>query len=370
MSTLTIAWHGLDLNVDGYNIYRSEVPMDKNDMPFPIDSVGPNVGNYRDSGVIPKRRYYYRVGAVKNGSEAIGPEYVLNAFGTYLVVGIGDKYIKKLNPENGELIWSAYVSGRPYSITCDVDGHVYVGTDTSRVRKHDSDTGDYIWQYNGLNDQCRSIVVDNDNGFLYVGSEGSEIKKLDLEGNEIWSYSEREGNYVDAVRSMDIDPEGNIYTGQNNDEMRKIDPNGKTIWVDSDYNESLRDVFYRDGYIYSASRSSLIRKQYADGSGVVWNASPNQSYAYSIVADSDGYVYSGGYGNRIQKTDPNGNNVNTGNWPFEEHTGNVSHLGIDLENYIYSGGADDYIKKSNPDGYEVWSIRESTFIDSLAVISY
>ena len=62
MATLILTWKDFNLNEDGFNIYRSETPMDVGNMPSPIATVGSNVGSYDDTTGVVGTAYYYRVG--------------------------------------------------------------------------------------------------------------------------------------------------------------------------------------------------------------------------------------------------------------------------------------------------------------------
>jgi len=74
MATLSLTWKDFNLNEDGFNIYRSETPMDVNNMPAPIATVGPNVGSYDDTTGIVGTTYYYRIGVIRGDEEKISIE--------------------------------------------------------------------------------------------------------------------------------------------------------------------------------------------------------------------------------------------------------------------------------------------------------
>lgn len=75
MATMTLTWKDLNIGEDGFNIYRSEAPMDINNMPTPIATLGPNVGSYDDTTGVNGTLYYYRVGVLKDSEEKISGEF-------------------------------------------------------------------------------------------------------------------------------------------------------------------------------------------------------------------------------------------------------------------------------------------------------
>lgn len=76
MATLTITWNDFNIDEDGFNIYRSESPMDTNDMPEPIATLDANIGSYSDTDGVVGTRYYYRIGVFRGSTEVISNELV------------------------------------------------------------------------------------------------------------------------------------------------------------------------------------------------------------------------------------------------------------------------------------------------------
>lgn len=89
MATLTITWNDLNLNEDGFNIYRSESPMDTDNMPEPIATVDPKIGNYDDTTGTINTAYYYRIGVFRGSNEIISGE-IFRVFGD--TTGIHDVF--------------------------------------------------------------------------------------------------------------------------------------------------------------------------------------------------------------------------------------------------------------------------------------
>lgn len=74
MATISLTWKDLNLGEEGFSIYRSETPMDVNNMPAPIATLAENIGSYDDKDVTPGNQYYYRVSVTRNGVEKISGE--------------------------------------------------------------------------------------------------------------------------------------------------------------------------------------------------------------------------------------------------------------------------------------------------------
>lgn len=80
MATICLSWKDLNLNEDGFNIYRSETPMDVQNMPTPLATVSANIGSYDDTTGINGKLYYYRIGVIRGTDEAISGE-IARVFG-------------------------------------------------------------------------------------------------------------------------------------------------------------------------------------------------------------------------------------------------------------------------------------------------
>lgn len=92
MATLTLVWKDINLNEDGFNIYRSESPMDTDNMPEPIATLDPNIGSYDDTTGTVGTVYYYRIGVFRGSNEIISDELTRvfdNTVNTHDIFGDG-----------------------------------------------------------------------------------------------------------------------------------------------------------------------------------------------------------------------------------------------------------------------------------------
>lgn len=68
----------------------------------------------------------------------------------------------------------------------DNNGYVYIGYVYNGIAKINPDNGEQIWHVDlGLNISANSIFVDD---YVYVASSDKMIRKINLDGLEIWKY--------------------------------------------------------------------------------------------------------------------------------------------------------------------------------------
>lgn len=74
MGKTTLTWEYDGLVGDGFKIYRADSPMDPENLPLPLATVGIGVREYVDETVIDDATYYYRIGSYIGGTERISEE--------------------------------------------------------------------------------------------------------------------------------------------------------------------------------------------------------------------------------------------------------------------------------------------------------
>ena len=81
MSTprVILRWQDTNNIEIGHKIYRSNSPMDINNMPTPIADIGVNATQYTDEDVIEGNFYYYRVSAYTTNGEEFSEEVYAEA---------------------------------------------------------------------------------------------------------------------------------------------------------------------------------------------------------------------------------------------------------------------------------------------------
>lgn len=74
MGKTTLTWDYDGLVGDGFKIYRADSPMNPENLPLPLATVGIGVREYVDETVIDNATYYYRIGSYIGGTERISVE--------------------------------------------------------------------------------------------------------------------------------------------------------------------------------------------------------------------------------------------------------------------------------------------------------
>ena len=71
-ATITLTWKHDGAKPTEFRIYRSDAPMDPDDMPEPIGTALPAEREYvNDDSIVEDNTYYYRVGALIGSAERI-----------------------------------------------------------------------------------------------------------------------------------------------------------------------------------------------------------------------------------------------------------------------------------------------------------
>ncbi len=69
-----LKWRDRNWAEHGHYIYRSDTPMNINNLPSPIETLLPNQYEYIDYDVIADQTYYYRIGAFRNNDVSVSEE--------------------------------------------------------------------------------------------------------------------------------------------------------------------------------------------------------------------------------------------------------------------------------------------------------
>src|SRR5690554_5305365 len=75
---IKLKWTDPNLSEEGTRIYRSDSPIDPNNLPPPVGTVGPNVTEWEDAEDLPPGLYYYRVGAFAAAQERVSAEITVD----------------------------------------------------------------------------------------------------------------------------------------------------------------------------------------------------------------------------------------------------------------------------------------------------
>jgi hypothetical protein len=203
------------------------------------------------------------------------------------------KTTRKLDP-NGNELWSADHEASVLSIALDKNNNVYTGGSTPfqqniTLRKYNINGGEIWNNYYGAT--IRGIATDVDNDIYIVGSPPSqtyannndggiiyEIRKLDSNGNIIWSASH--GGILFSI-AVDINKNvyvGGVISGVDNKTTRKLDPNGNELWSVNHLATVLSIALDKNNNVYTgglnASEIITTRKYTTDGV-LIWSIEPS-----------------------------------------------------------------------------------------------
>ncbi|MET7041774.1 PQQ-binding-like beta-propeller repeat protein [Clostridium botulinum] len=121
----------------------------------------------------------------------------------YIYSGGGNRLVKLCS--NGGEEWIRDFGRSIASIAIDNNGYIYIGFIYYGITKINPDNGEQIWHVDlGLNISANSIFVDD---YVYVASSDKIIRKISLDGLQIWKY------YCDYNLSSIVKRYDYIYIG-------------------------------------------------------------------------------------------------------------------------------------------------------------
>ena len=171
-----------------------------------------------------------------------------------------DKTVKKIKVSDGTQVWSYTLPQSGESITYK-DGFIYIAHDANLTKLNYD--GSMIWTKK-LFDSTISVVKTNNNTVLWASDISGNIKKIDLNGNALFSY------YSSGFRAFDIniDENNSVYIVGLGGLFLKLDTNGrkmmeskKTLYKSYPlYNNNLRGVSPFKDDIFITSQEGMVKK--------------------------------------------------------------------------------------------------------------
>ncbi|MEM8486323.1 MAG: PQQ-binding-like beta-propeller repeat protein [Bacteroidota bacterium] len=202
---------------------------------------------------------------------------------------------------------------------------------------------DIAWQYNTTGFTYSSPVITSTR--VYIASE-NELVALDLDGEELWSFT---FNNLDAPPAVEISgivstpavgTNGTVYIGSLDNNLYALNPNGTLQWsLDTGDQVFSSPTISPDGTIFIGSRSGNVFAVNPDGS-VRWVAATQGEILSSVAVGPDGSVYVGATDNRLYGL--NGANGATLWPPFTTQGEIVSSPAIGNGN-VYVGSLDNNV---------------------------
>lgn len=243
---------------------------------------------------------------------------------------------------------------------------IYTASSDNTVKRLDSD-GNEIWSYTGHTENVNDVEADDQNNLVSV-SDDELVKKLDASGNEIWS---RYGGGYEKY-SVAISNNYDVLYGDSNSAIR-LDSSGNylhTLDGVGSIDEKEAVAFDQNGNAFAGtfmvqglSRPPFIFKCDPSGSQI-WQREPDSPShgPQDLACDLDDNVYAA-WNPYLLKYDPDGNLL------FELNNDALC-VAVDLNNNFYIGDGDDNsVKKYDAGGTEVWSVTYTDPTNNIAVDS-
>ncbi len=261
----------------------------------------------------------YDVGGVAFNTPAIGPD------GTVYVGDYSNNKVYAVNSDRSTK-WSYSLPANVYmalvGVSISSNGKIALGTAgaAAEVRYLNTD-GTEIWSY-ALGGSGVAGIALADNGDLIVceqvSSGSAKLYRIDSNGNLVWSGI----NAGDDLYGPALAADGTIYTGSFDGKIYATNPNGSPKW---EYNTGLllgAPVAGIDGNVYVASRSGSGDQLYAfsahgdlinqaalvGGYGGTWEVN-------SPTIGSDGRLYIGLRSNQLQAFEVSSRGLANSSWP-------------------------------------------------------
>ncbi|ASV44453.1 hypothetical protein PBI_SCTP2_438 [Salicola phage SCTP-2] len=202
----------------------------------------------------------------------------------------------------------------------------------------------------------KSIELDSN---LYI-ADGSIVKRLDSDAQELWSY-----NTTTHVHDIAVDDEGSVYTA-NKKAVTKIDKNGNKMWTNDDFFQDVYGIdvdsnknVYAGGGSTSGYPEDMKLHKINPSGGTIWKVQYDDRPIESVSIDptDDNKIYTCNYNDHLFRIDSNGskiwedNNVGWGRFAKVDNSGNI---------YLSGAGG---IQKFNSNGDTLWEWYPSQIYD-------
>lgn len=235
---------------------------------------------------------------------------------------------------------------------------------SGEIRKIDSD-GNLIWTNTDNEGQLSKIVLDSSENVYSIGygfDTDYVVRKINSSGTLVWTYTPVAGSWNGMC--LDVDDSGNVYAGFYNGSIVKINSSGTAVWTYTDHSEYPFDVKYD-------SVNDAIYVAYSDHQTHKINSSGVQVWTYDAVYgdnnlcnldfDAAGNVYIGTKYYSIIRLDSTGT-LDWENNNFETTDESVYFISYDEDNTKVYGTSEGYSTRSlvPSTGAENWSTYSSS----------
>ena len=351
MSTnnVTLVWQDTNLIEKGHKIYRSDSPMDVNNMPTAFATLAKNSTSYTDMNLTVGDTWFYRVSAFIDGHEMFSEEIELTVTKKYSIYTVSDDDTTiKLNGEGIEDWISTQHTNNVNDVAIDANDNVFtVSDDQLLIMTNSADTKQ--WEFNGHSAIINSVSVNNGNEVFTADNSGI-LKKIDYSGNEVWSISA----HSSAINQVYADYGGVVYTVSNDNTLKRWDNDGqldKSLSLSSTPN-SVKTNIYTSAIIVAEGNDVVV---YDYNMNEQLRITSHSNTVNEVVFDTNGYIVSGSSDGTVKKTDFEGNEV------YSHNNGNsISSVAINKNGDVFFTDSVFDLKMLNNSGNVVWTYNQHT----------
>ena len=202
----------------------------------------------------------------------------------------GKERLFKLNPENGETIWTydpPTVTGifdRHVSIGPEGNPYIQTGTNTA-FHKVDADTGTLLWTLTYITNE-HPLFDDN---YIYLLNGQTALRRYNLDGTQNWAYTipVESGNPY----GFKISTDGNIYMLAQNGTLFKISTAGVAVWnYSSSFTQGRFHAVNSDG-AYISNNGYTDSKKISLGGTLLWELDHGVNRIGDFHFDDEGDIY-------------------------------------------------------------------------------
>ena len=237
------------------------------------------------------------------------------------------------------------------------DNFVYTASEDKTARKLSTINGAQSWMFQpSPTDFWLDVQVDN--SYVYLAGKDRTVRKLDLAGNQIWSFAGHTGE----VFAVAADRDGYVYSASKDKTVRKISPAGVQVWSTTISGEGNDVAVDAAGNVYVAASDKKVHKLNSSGA-VAWTVA-HADTVYSVAVDAAGNVYTGSRPKDVRKLSPTGASL----WTYNGFGNDVWAVAVDTNGYVYAAGQDRTVRKlTAAAGALVWSYTNSDEVYAVAI---
>lgn len=291
-----------------------------------------------------------------------------------------DGIVKKIN-SNGYELWTFDHGDTTLSVAFDSLGNVYSGSgglNDQSIKKLDKD-GNLIWTYSNPTVGVNGLIVDDsDNVYAALGDE--KVQKLDPSGNVQWTFTghQFDSDSLSQVDSLAIDSSNNIIS-RSFVTVKKLTTSGNEAWsveIVSD-NEVFGDnpptisptdvaVDSLDNVYATYKEGGGFRKFNSSNGNELWMFDYFGEWFHSVAIDDSDNIYIGDGNGTIRQISTGG----TVNWQKTIHGDRIEAIDVDKDGNIYTASRDNTAKRLDPNGNVLWTFSgHAQTVNSIAVDS-